>query len=112
MQADTQFKCALNFCDLVIPLSMLWSQAAVSCQDQHLHETAMCGTATKSPHWLQVANYMVRDLSKGCMTCELLQPDELVSGLIAQVGCGQCYPLQFDLMRDHIEQRWGKMTSC
>lgn len=34
---------------------------------------------------VQVANYMVRDLSKGCMTCELLQPDELVSGLIAQV---------------------------
>ena len=29
---------------------------------------------------------MVRDLSKGCMTCELLQPDELVSGLIAQVS--------------------------
>lgn len=28
---------------------------------------------------------MVRDLSQGCMTAELIQPDELVSGLIAQV---------------------------
>ena len=28
---------------------------------------------------------MVRDLAKGTMTAELMQPDELVSGLIAQV---------------------------
>ena len=56
------------------------------CQDQRSHEIGMFGTATNSQHCLQVANYMVRDLSKGCMTCELLQPDELVSGLIAQVS--------------------------
>ena len=34
---------------------------------------------------MQVANYMVRDLARNCMTAELLQPDELVSGLMAQV---------------------------
>ena len=34
---------------------------------------------------LQVANYLVRDLAQNTMTAELLQPDELVSGLIAQV---------------------------
>ena len=28
---------------------------------------------------------MVRDLARNCMTAELLQPDELVSGLMAQV---------------------------
>ena len=27
---------------------------------------------------------MVRDLARNCMTAELLQPDELVSGLMAQ----------------------------
>ena len=35
---------------------------------------------------MQVANYLVRDLAQNTMTAELLQPDELVSGLIAQVG--------------------------
>lgn len=34
---------------------------------------------------VKVANYMVRDLAQGTMTAELLQPDELVSGLMAQV---------------------------
>ena len=34
---------------------------------------------------MQVANYLVRDLAKNTMTAELLQPDELVSGLMSQV---------------------------
>ena len=43
-----------------------------------------CDAAAETVRMLQVANYMVRDLAQGTMTAELLQPDELVSGLIAQ----------------------------
>lgn len=39
----------------------------------------------RCPQTVKVANYMVRDLAQGTMTAELLQPDELVSGLMAQV---------------------------
>lgn len=39
----------------------------------------------RCPQTVKVANYMVRDLGQGTMTAELLQPDELVSGLMAQV---------------------------
>ncbi|KAK9814063.1 hypothetical protein WJX72_000188 [[Myrmecia] bisecta] len=39
----------------------------------------------RCPQSVKVANYMVRDLAQGTMTAELLQPDELVAGLIAQV---------------------------
>lgn len=39
----------------------------------------------RNPQTVKVANYMVRDLAQGTMTAELLQPDELVSGLMAQV---------------------------
>ena len=39
----------------------------------------------RCPQTVKVANYMVRDLGLGTMTAELLQPDELVSGLMAQV---------------------------
>lgn len=39
----------------------------------------------RCPQTVKVANYTVRDLAQGTMTAELLQPDELVSGLIAQV---------------------------
>lgn len=44
-----------------------------------------CGVCWNVLHRLQVANYLVRDLAQNTMTAELLQPDELVSGLIAQV---------------------------
>ena len=40
----------------------------------------------RCPQTVKVANYMVRDLAQGTMTAELLQPDELVSGLMAQVS--------------------------
>ena len=39
----------------------------------------------RCPQTVKVANYMVKDLAQGTMTAELLQPDELVSGLMAQV---------------------------
>ena len=42
----------------------------------------------RCPETVKVANYMVKDLAQGTMTAELLQPDELVSGLMAQV----CFP--------------------
>lgn len=35
---------------------------------------------------MQVANYLVDRLGKKCMTAELLQPDELISGMISQVA--------------------------
>ena len=35
---------------------------------------------------LQVANYLVDRLGKKCVTAELLQPDELISGMISQVA--------------------------
>lgn len=35
---------------------------------------------------VQVANYLVDRLGKKCMTAELLQPDELISGMISQVA--------------------------
>lgn len=35
---------------------------------------------------MQVANYLVDRLGKRCMTAELLQPDELISGMISQVA--------------------------
>ena len=45
----------------------------------------------RCPQTVKVANYMVRDLAQGTITAELLQPDELVSGLMAQV-CTSCCP--------------------
>lgn len=33
-----------------------------------------------------MANYLVDRLGKKCMTAELLQPDELISGMISQVA--------------------------
>ena len=44
----------------------------------------------RCPQTVKVANYMVRHLAQGTMTAELLQPDELVSGLMAQV-CHSTY---------------------
>lgn len=38
------------------------------------------------PWCMQVANYLVDRLGKKCMTAELLQPDELISGMISQVA--------------------------
>ena len=35
---------------------------------------------------MQVANYLVDRLGRKCMTAELLQPDELISGMISQVA--------------------------
>lgn len=35
---------------------------------------------------VQVANYLVDRLGRRCMTAELLQPDELISGMISQVA--------------------------
>ena len=46
-------------------------------------------TACKKYHdkiCLQVANYLVDRLGKKCVTAELLQPDELISGMISQVA--------------------------
>ncbi len=37
-------------------------------------------------HAVQVANYLVDRLGKKCVTAELLQPDELISGMISQVA--------------------------
>ena len=43
-----------------------------------LHHNHHCG--------VQVANYLVDRLGKKCVTAELLQPDELISGMISQVA--------------------------
>ena len=35
---------------------------------------------------MEVANYLMERLGKGCTTAELIHPDELVSGIISQVA--------------------------
>ncbi|KAK9797001.1 hypothetical protein WJX73_002827 [Symbiochloris irregularis] len=52
---------------------------------------------------VRVANYLVRDLAENTMTAELLQPDELVSGLIAQVAIEPDLALVLPLLIDSWE---------
>lgn len=40
----------------------------------------------RRPETTQVANYLLDRLGKGQVTAELLQPDELISGMMAQVA--------------------------
>ena len=39
----------------------------------------------RQPETVEVANFLVDKMGRGVLTAELLQPDELVSGIIAQV---------------------------
>ena len=39
----------------------------------------------RQPETVEVANWLIDKMGHGCLTAELLQPDELVSGIIAQV---------------------------
>ena len=41
----------------------------------------------RQPETLEVANFLIDKMGHGVLTAELLQPDELVSGIIAQVCC-------------------------
>ena len=41
----------------------------------------------RQPETLEVANFLIDKMGRGVLTAELLQPDELVSGIIAQVCC-------------------------
>lgn len=41
----------------------------------------------RQPEALEVANFLIDKMGHGVLTAELLQPDELVSGIIAQVCC-------------------------
>lgn len=56
----------------------------IESQRPRSHPVHVVGVV-RNPQTVKVANYMVKDLSQGTMTAELLQPDELVSGLMAQV---------------------------
>ena len=56
----------------------------IESQRPRSHPVHVVGVV-RSPQTVKVANYMVKDLGQGTMTAELLQPDELVSGLMAQV---------------------------
>lgn len=40
----------------------------------------------RQPETVEVANWLIDKMGRGVLTAELLQPDELVSGIIAQVG--------------------------
>lgn len=39
----------------------------------------------RQPETVEVANFLIDKMGHGVLTAELLQPDELVSGIIAQV---------------------------
>lgn len=39
----------------------------------------------RQPETVEVANFLIDKMGHGVVTAELLQPDELVSGIIAQV---------------------------
>jgi hypothetical protein len=39
----------------------------------------------RQPETVEVANFLIDKMGHGAITAELLQPDELVSGIIAQV---------------------------
>lgn len=43
-------------------------------------------STVRHPETLVVADHIVRDVGKGCITAELIDPDELVSGIITQVA--------------------------
>ncbi|KAL0047458.1 hypothetical protein WJX82_003858 [Trebouxia sp. C0006] len=43
-------------------------------------------STVRRPQTIEVANYLVDRLGKKCVTAELLQPDELISGMISQVA--------------------------
>lgn len=52
----------------------------------------------------QVANYMLDRLGHGLVTAELLQPDELVSGMMAQIAAD---PLLAQLLTSFIYSSEG-----
>lgn len=56
----------------------------IESQRPRSHPVHVVGVV-RNPQTVKVANYMVKDLGQGTITAELLQPDELVSGLMAQV---------------------------
>jgi len=43
-------------------------------------------STVRHPETLVVADHIVREVGKGCITAELIDPDELVSGIITQVA--------------------------
>ncbi len=45
----------------------------------------------RQPETVEVANWLIDKMGRGVLTAELLQPDELVSGIIAQVRAWQSW---------------------
>lgn len=46
---------------------------------------AHCVGMVRAPETVEVANFLIDKMGRGALTAELLQPDELVAGIIAQV---------------------------
>lgn len=46
---------------------------------------AHCVGMVRAPETVEVANFLIDRMGRGTLTAELLQPDELVAGIIAQV---------------------------
>ena len=44
----------------------------------------------RQPETVEVANFLIDKMGHGVLTAELLQPDELVSGIIAQARPSPC----------------------
>ena len=47
---------------------------------------AHCVGMVRAPETVEVANFLIDRMGRGTLTAELLQPDELVAGIIAQVN--------------------------
>ncbi|KAK9917305.1 hypothetical protein WJX75_002985 [Coccomyxa subellipsoidea] len=47
---------------------------------------AHCVGMVRAPETVEVANFLIDKMGRGALTAELLQPDELVAGIIAQVA--------------------------
>lgn len=49
-----------------------------------------CAGMVRAPETVEVANFLIDRMGRGALTAELLQPDELVAGIIAQVEPSGC----------------------
>ena len=75
----------------------------------------------RRPETTQVANYLLDRLGKGQVTAELLQPDELISGMMAQVAAepdmaqlltGFIYSSEGDSHLARVRQYTNRYTCC
>ncbi len=67
---------------------------SISAQEVLLQEgrgegrPAHCVGMVRAPETVEVANFLIDKMGRNALTAELLQPDELVAGIIAQVFIG------------------------